>query len=60
MELKRMRTSYRLKLQVLLIVPYGIETIDFHQAGISEVLLIVPYGIETKELDVCQEMTLFF
>ena len=33
--------------EVLLIVPYGIETLQLPNQGYCIVLLIVPYGIET-------------
>ena len=31
----------------LLIVPYGIETLELRLLALEQILLIVPYGIET-------------
>ena len=36
---------------MLLIVPYGIETINRYHADHAQLLLIVPYGIETPYKD---------
>ena len=49
MELKQMWTESGVKDEILLIVPYGIET-QFHSVAIDShfLLLIVPYGIETS------------
>ena len=48
MELKQSFARLECCLQMLLIVPYGIET-DYQEGFINLVLLlIVPYGIETK------------
>ena len=50
MELKRMRANLHFfKVRYLLIVPYGIETIEDGEVKPNQIkLLIVPYGIETK------------
>ena len=47
MELKRIKRYGKIGNQVLLIVPYGIETCSATRAGQDIGLLIVPYGIET-------------
>ena len=48
MELKRgPSTVSTINCFILLIVPYGIETLSTKEFFISEELLIVPYGIET-------------
>ena len=50
MELKR-RTIHILQItNLLLIVPYGIETSLGDQLKTFSILLIVPYGIETSNL----------
>ena len=47
MELKLLeRYDYQLP-RILLIVPYGIETLPNGRAAKGVMLLIVPYGIET-------------
>ena len=50
MELKHLIQRGNNKLNLLLIVPYGIETLlyslDYHNL---DCLLIVPYGIETRK-----------
>ena len=51
MELKLSITILCLCLQdSLLIVPYGIETIEFANNNEIVSLLIVPYGIETRDI----------
>ena len=50
MELKRLTGIPTDSSNVLLIVPYGIETNTFLCVGRSKELLIVPYGIETDIL----------
>ena len=48
MELKQWDTIMALLGEILLIVPYGIETLLFVDGMLSALtLLIVPYGIET-------------
>ena len=47
MELKRISARYCSSDKPLLIVPYGIETVDGFDEIDGRVLLIVPYGIET-------------
>ena len=47
MELKRQITIGKSKREILLIVPYGIETREPVEGIWSLKLLIVPYGIET-------------
>ena len=47
MELKRLIMKTVKYFFVLLIVPYGIETIVVTISGFFKFLLIVPYGIET-------------
>ena len=49
MELKLVYFSFILNGNVLLIVPYGIETLDAHCLDFITSLLIVPYGIETTK-----------
>ena len=52
MELKLIITIKNHILIILLIVPYGIETLDYlHLKDFFE-LLIVPYGIETHIWDI--------
>ena len=48
MELKPGWMKNRYIVFSLLIVPYGIETIEVRAAVLCVALLIVPYGIETK------------
>ena len=47
MELKLAKAPCVWSWAVLLIVPYGIETVKSGRKTIIEILLIVPYGIET-------------
>ena len=47
MELKRMLVAVFFSAPLLLIVPYGIETIFLSNSYRFVILLIVPYGIET-------------
>ena len=47
MELKQNNEDERYEHDLLLIVPYGIETIFICFYSFSILLLIVPYGIET-------------
>ena len=47
MELKLVKIQEAIPLGLLLIVPYGIETLYCLQQYVSPPLLIVPYGIET-------------
>ena len=47
MELKRACQSPETIFQGLLIVPYGIETVELQTECARNELLIVPYGIET-------------
>ena len=51
MELKLNTVSNRKRVNILLIVPYGIETntVRIYQIR-SNLLLIVPYGIETVRM----------
>ena len=49
MELKLIKIQEAIPLGLLLIVPYGIETIVSFNTVFSEELLIVPYGIETAK-----------
>ena len=51
MELKHYGSAPSLFDEVLLIVPYGIETYNQGYYDRSQCLLIVPYGIETKFLE---------
>ena len=48
MELKPKWETLCINVGGLLIVPYGIETIEVRRVGRQEYLLIVPYGIETR------------
>ena len=48
MELKRVSTLYGLGDGILLIVPYGIETMQGATMQPADLLLIIPYGIETR------------
>ena len=48
MELKHILFIKSSKCQNLLIVPYGIETINGYAYQLVTELLIVPYGIETN------------
>ena len=48
MELKRFSASTNLRLHILLIVPYGIETHISPMQTYLKGLLIAPYGIETQ------------
>ncbi len=50
MELKHHTPRTCVRAAVLLIVPYGIETMFGTYNRNSGCLLIVPYGIETKEM----------
>ena len=47
MELKRIKVINFVKREILLIVPYGIETNEQQSELGNPLLLIVPYGIET-------------
>ena len=47
MELKQGKPGASCKLNSLLIVPYGIETLQLRASYLGGQLLIVPYGIET-------------
>ena len=47
MELKPTSTEVTCQLDLLLIVPYGIETLQDVRFYLFQKLLIVPYGIET-------------
>ena len=47
MELKRLYYCLKTNYHILLIVPYGIETIVVLLNVMCSCLLIVPYGIET-------------
>ena len=51
MELKRSSTLLAFKAPLLLIVPYGIETVILKYQSDTEGLLIVPYGIETASMN---------
>ena len=48
MELKQALAEVTKTAQMLLIVPYGIETWNLNLAKMQNRLLIVPYGIETS------------
>ena len=48
MELKQFKRLLPRLVNVLLIVPYGIETTVGLLAALQRGLLIVPYGIETR------------
>ena len=48
MELKRREREIKNQVEMLLIVPYGIETNAPCAALSARRLLIVPYGIETR------------
>ena len=47
MELKRTRGRRINQLNKVLIVPYGIETMERSEGYLLQRVLIVPYGIET-------------
>ena len=47
MELKHMLSIQKNVKESLLIVPYGIETLNLSKKVYDMLLLIVPYGIET-------------
>ena len=49
MELKRIKVINFVKREILLIVPYGIETCIRFAGTCLGLLLIVPYGIETSK-----------
>ena len=49
MELKLERAKVEDASDWLLIVPYGIETMNVEGKNLLPVLLIVPYGIETPQ-----------
>ena len=49
MELKLPNSVNCLNVIILLIVPYGIETMEYAVIAAKFDLLIVPYGIETME-----------
>ena len=50
MELKQDKLTCGTHVRILLIVPYGIETIYTEKEKEKLWLLIVPYGIETKHV----------
>ena len=50
MELKRVSINAYFLGLALLIVPYGIETIQQYGSRVPWYLLIVPYGIETSSI----------
>ncbi len=52
MELKQHKDISMTSKEVLLIVPYGIETRKVIYSLAAEPLLIVPYGIETQECQI--------
>ena len=49
MELKHQKPEHFEQRKKLLIVPYGIETVEGREVEGKTALLIVPYGIETRQ-----------
>ena len=58
MELKLISPIFFVQTYILLIVPYGIETITRYRADWSAWLLIVPYGIETLKEDLMSSVSM--